>query len=489
MKKLIIALALSIFCASASFGATVFSDTFESGSLGASWSTYKTANGRVQVTTGTAYAGSYSLKLDAYPSGTYSYAAGILTVDLSGKTGSRLKFYWREYGDENHTGDGVFISTDGGSTWTKILSFNNGPSSYRAQDLDISALDGKSNAKIKFQFYDNYAMYSDGYAIDNVEVTATDSGSSGGSEVTLFQDNFDASTLGSSWSTSGIGNWQVSLTSSYTPYSTPYHVTLSASVSGSYETSQLILSKDLSAYTGVKVEFYYKEYGDENHTSDGLYIYNGSWIKVLSFNGGPSSWTKYTVDLSAYSGITKIKWQQYDNYRLSSDGVCIDNVKVTGIGSSGPVASSKAGMGAIPYTGGVTFRVWAPNATAVTVGGTFNGWSATASPLASEGNGYWSADITTASANAGYKFVITHAGGTLWKNDPYAREVTSSVGNSVIKDRNYTWSSFSMPSWGEMVIYEAHVKTWTDGITGTQSRFEKLATKAGLVSPQGVTLR
>ncbi|MFO0861065.1 MAG: hypothetical protein U0570_10940 [Phycisphaerales bacterium] len=34
--------------------------------------------------------------------------------------------------------------------------------------------------------------------------------------------------------------------------------------------------------------------------------------------------------------------------------------------------SLRPGMGALIYSGGTTFRVWAPNATAVSVAGTFN---------------------------------------------------------------------------------------------------------------------
>ena len=41
-------------------------------------------------------------------------------------------------------------------------------------------------------------------------------------------------------------------------------------------------------------------------------------------------------------------------------------------------------------------RVWAPNADAVAVMGSLNDWSRDAHPLASEGNGYWSADVAEA---------------------------------------------------------------------------------------------
>jgi 1,4-alpha-glucan branching enzyme len=51
-------------------------------------------------------------------------------------------------------------------------------------------------------------------------------------------------------------------------------------------------------------------------------------------------------------------------------------------------ASVRTGMGAIPYQGGVTFRVWAPFASGVTVAGSFNGWDLHAAAMTLEGDGY-----------------------------------------------------------------------------------------------------
>src|SRR5437667_7164844 len=93
--------------------------------------------------------------------------------------------------------------------------------------------------------------------------------------------------------------------------------------------------------------------------------------------------------------------------------------------------SSRPGWGSIPYSGGgsngVTFRVWAPNATSVTVKGTFNGFSNIATPLFSEGaSGVWSVDVNGASAGQQYKYRIN---GTTDKQDPRCRAEQSSVGN------------------------------------------------------------
>src|SRR6185312_15321137 len=62
----------------------------------------------------------------------------------------------------------------------------------------------------------------------------------------------------------------------------------------------------------------------------------------------------------------------------------------------GPTPSAREGMGARPYDGGVSFRVWAPHAEAVAVAGSFNGFSDDANPLAREEGGAWSADVAGA---------------------------------------------------------------------------------------------
>ena len=132
------------------------------------------------------------------------------------------------------------------------------------------------------------------------------------------------------------------------------------------------------------------------------------------------------------------------------------------------VKATQAGMGAIPGSGLTTFRVWAPHAGSVRVAGKFNNWSDTASPLSQEGNGYWAADVAGAKVGDEYKFVIINrdTGAELWKNDPYARQLTSdkSQVNSVIAKPNYTWSTtgYAAPAWNEMVIYDLARFDWSD---------------------------
>ena len=123
--------------------------------------------------------------------------------------------------------------------------------------------------------------------------------------------------------------------------------------------------------------------------------------------------------------------------------------------------SNHPGMGALPYPGGVAFRVWAPFASSVCVAGSFNAWSTTAAPLTAEVGGFWSTDVAGARVGDEYKFVLTSSArpGILWKNNPYARSLTSSARNSVVADDGYAWQSagYSTPPWNQLVVYELHV--------------------------------
>jgi 1,4-alpha-glucan branching enzyme len=118
-------------------------------------------------------------------------------------------------------------------------------------------------------------------------------------------------------------------------------------------------------------------------------------------------------------------------------------------------------MGASLHDGGASFRVWTPFAAAVAVAGTFNDWSPTADPLTHEGAGIWSADVPGPKRDDLYKFVLTSPfrDAPLWKNDPYARALTNSVGDSILAETEYAWQchAYTTPPWNELVIYELHV--------------------------------
>ena len=91
-------------------------------------------------------------------------------------------------------------------------------------------------------------------------------------------------------------------------------------------------------------------------------------------------------------------------------------------------------MGAKLVADGATFRVWAPNATAVHVRGSFNGFAIRDDASLVPGNaGYWHGFMSGVTDSALYKFWITGPAGPGWKRDPYARELREPNWDCVVR--------------------------------------------------------
>lgn len=180
--------------------------------------------------------------------------------------------------------------------------------------------------------------------------------------------------------------------------------------------------------------------------------------------------------------------------------------------ASSPAQSSRAGWGSTPYHDamgtGVTFRVWAPDATSVFVPGQFNSWSQTATPLGKEltngvWNGNWSADVTSASVGQQYKYYLNFTGGSgyisgtnVWRHDPRARKVVSSStgsgGNDIIYDPtafNWTNDASVSPALNDLVIYELHIGTFYNPNSGSglQGKFTDATNRLDYLKNLGVS--
>lgn len=152
--------------------------------------------------------------------------------------------------------------------------------------------------------------------------------------------------------------------------------------------------------------------------------------------------------------------------------------------------SSRPGWGALPYADaggtGVTFRVWAPNATSVYVAGTFNSWSGTAHPLVLESTntGVWSRDVATARTNHNYKYVIN---GTLWRSDPRSRSINAADNhNSIITSTGtFAWAGgdYQITNAHDLVLYEAHVGT----LVGPGGTFTSFTNRLGYLQDLGIS--
>ena len=162
--------------------------------------------------------------------------------------------------------------------------------------------------------------------------------------------------------------------------------------------------------------------------------------------------------------------------------------------------SSRPGWGATPYRDtlgtGVTFRVWAPNATSVYVPGQFNSWSTTATPLGKEltngtFDGVWSADVTSASPPQQYKYYINYSGSGNYKHDPRSRWVVAPGGgsgnNDIIYDPtafNWNGDSLTPPALSDLFVYELHMGTFPS--SSAPSRFVAATNKLDYLKSLGI---
>jgi 1,4-alpha-glucan branching enzyme len=146
------------------------------------------------------------------------------------------------------------------------------------------------------------------------------------------------------------------------------------------------------------------------------------------------------------------------------------------------------GMGAIPHPGGIAFRVWAPHAQRVSVIGSFNGWDGNKHPMQAEENGSWYADVADACVGDQYKYLLTTAQGEFKRIDPYAREVTNSVGNTIVHDPSFDWTGdgFQLATWNEIVVYELHVGTFNEKDDNIPGKFASVSARLGHLEKLGV---
>ena len=163
------------------------------------------------------------------------------------------------------------------------------------------------------------------------------------------------------------------------------------------------------------------------------------------------------------------------------------------------VGSGDPGAGGHPEEG-VVFRVWAPNAKAISVVGNFNDWDPSKDPMhrLEDDPQIWEVAIQEARAGDLYKFAITSADRnngpageqTVWKADPYAffsengNADTGSHRASIVYDRApYEWQdqdwmksrSQGDPLKKPLNIYEVHVGSWRRNEDGSTMTYRQTA--------------
>ena len=145
-------------------------------------------------------------------------------------------------------------------------------------------------------------------------------------------------------------------------------------------------------------------------------------------------------------------------------------------------------MGAIPGRTSTRFKVWAPNASSVSVVGEFNNWDGATHPMKLEAEGMWFLEVEGALIGHQYQFYLLNGETCLRKNDAYAREIHPETKRGVIYRDDFEWEypDCVLPNWNELVIYELHIGNFSSTRQNDPGRFAQVAGRLPYLKSLGV---
>ncbi|MEM6800803.1 MAG: T9SS type A sorting domain-containing protein [Bacteroidota bacterium] len=358
---------------SQTYASLPFFDDFESSNLSANWSANPdiASNGLVDVFGGTGINNSFGLGIGkTSDAGGFALNSVDLHLDLSGESNVFMTFAIREFYDENHVQDGIYMSDDGGQTFSKVYSFmgeswcNNSWGRFPPFNVDELASSAGLNLTgqfiIRFQQYDDgdfdTSFDEDGFIFDEVRVyTRAPQYAS-----LPFEDNFDGGTgtLGANWSWSHADSTVFPIMGASKPSGLvsivngqgkggTFGLMMGKICSDGFTVNALDLHLNLENESSVFFSFSIREFFDENHAQDAIYLSDDggkTFQKAYSFS--PLDWCDnvwgefppFNIDeMAASVGLSLtsqfiIRIQQYDDADFDTsfdeDGFVIDDVKV-----------------------------------------------------------------------------------------------------------------------------------------------------------------
>jgi len=146
-------------------------------------------------------------------------------------------------------------------------------------------------------------------------------------------------------------------------------------------------------------------------------------------------------------------------------------------------------FGALSYSDGTFFRVWAPHAEGVSISGRFHGLGESTYPMLQEdGTGCWTAKIPQAKPGDLYQYSIFYQGQVLCRVDPYARDVEPHTNAAFIPQNDFNWGSkpYRAPSWNRLVLYELHIASFNRSDPDEPGDFYSAAKKLKYLKELGV---
>ncbi|OYW76159.1 MAG: hypothetical protein B7Z37_09995 [Verrucomicrobia bacterium 12-59-8] len=169
--------------------------------------------------------------------------------------------------------------------------------------------------------------------------------------IVIFSEPFATPTLAANWTITGTNTYRTQVTSDNTPHGGTYHLTMDSSLDNNYSRNEATLTLDLSGRQHVQLSFWAKAFNDEGdgpppspfpstgYDFDGVAVSadgGNNWYEVQGLRAISGTHTKYVVDLDpvisayglSYGANFKFRFNQYDNYGITTDGIAIDDILV-----------------------------------------------------------------------------------------------------------------------------------------------------------------
>lgn len=154
------------------------------------------------------------------------------------------------------------------------------------------------------------------------------------------------------WEITGTNEYRTQVTMLNGPHGGSYHLTMDDTFDNSlYSRNELTLAINLNNYENVLLTFWTRDFSDEpdgpppipftgGYDFDGVAISEDGyyWYEVQGLRDISSTYMQLIVDLDAaiaaygltYNSTFRIRFNQYDNYSIPTDGIAIDDIEITG---------------------------------------------------------------------------------------------------------------------------------------------------------------